>query len=101
MNVQGFVSQAINDKNFLLEACKHIPEEYLNKSDEGEKQGEESNPDIMGDLFFPAAQAMGVETTRDEVNAQFESQIKQLGGFAKMRFMVRLFKTMGKVKKGK
>ena len=89
MNVQEFVSQAINDKNFLLEACKHIPEEYLNKSDEGEKQGEESNPDIMGDLFFPAAQAMGVETTRDEVNAQFESQIKQLGGFAKRSVCLR------------
>ena len=105
MNAHEFVAKMINDKNFLLEACKLIPEEYLDKSSEGkqegQKEGETSNPDIFGELFFPAAQAMGIETTQEEINAEVEAQIKALGPFKKMSFMVRLFKTMGKAKKSK
>ena len=100
MNVQHFVSQIINDKAFLLEACRHIPAEMLDKSNEGVEQGDTSNPDVFADLFFPAAQAMGVDATHEQVNAEFQGQLRELGGFGKMRFMFRLIRTMAKVKKG-
>ena len=97
MQASEFVAKAIKDKAFLVEVCKHIPEEYL--------QEEGINQDDLGALmdhyFYDAATGMGYEFDADEFKAECDRQINGLSIFKKTRLILRFFKSLRKAGKGK
>ena len=101
MNVQEFVSKILKDKDFLYQVAMNVPEEYLRKPEEEEtkSENEESDPNIMAEMLLPGAKVLGVEATDEEFNDEFSRQLKALGAFSKIRFMMRFFKTLGKAAK--
>lgn len=84
MSASAFVSSIIKDKKFRNEVIANIPEELM-KEDEGSEGGEMDLAKFAG-ILNPAAKAMGYEFSDEELGAEFEKQIKQLGGFGKIKF---------------
>lgn len=99
MTTSEFVSKALDDKDFLVEVCKNIPDEMLQEEVE---QPEESNLGfLMGYYYYPATQAMGYEFDEAEFKAKCESQIGALQGFKKLKYVGRFFKSLKKAGKAK
>ena len=99
MTESEFISQALNDKAFLLEVCKNIPDEMLENKDD---QTEKKDPGLeMDDFFYEAAYAMGHDFDQDVFKAEFDRQLNALGGFTKLKFIGRFFRSLAKAGKGK
>ena len=100
MELGEFVSKAMNDRDFLLEVFKQIPDELVNEK--GAMPIAEDEKGQMGKVFgrycWPGAQAMGCTFTEDELVAECDRQFGELRGFAKVRFGARAFKVLGMAK---
>ena len=101
MNAAEFVSKATQDKDFLVEVFKHIPDELIaQQSAKAEAEGA-NQADTFATYLWPGAQAMGCDFSKEELLAECEKFFNGLGGFAKVKFVARFAKCMSKAGKGK
>jgi len=97
MQASEFVAKAIKDKAFLVEVCKHIPEEYLQEQD----IDQDNLGALMNHYFYDAARDMGYEFDADEFKSECERQINSLNNLKKTRYIFRFFKSLRKAGRGK
>ena len=102
MTASEFVSMSKEDKVFLVEICKNIPDEML--QEEVELPEEAKMGFLMDHYYYPASQAMGYEFDAAEFAAECDRQFATLEGFKKLKYFGRFFKSLrkaGKMKKKK
>ena len=101
MDVTEFVTKTMNDKAFMFEVFTHVPESTT-------EDGGPSNPNekgqmgiAFGRLCLPGAVALGCTFTEDELLTECDRQFNALAGFAKMRFVARMLKTLRMARPGR
>ncbi|MBQ9068355.1 MAG: hypothetical protein IJ131_04715 [Eggerthellaceae bacterium] len=99
MNAGEFVSKATQDKDFLVEVFKHIPDELLAEQTAKAEAGEANQADTCATYIWPGAQAMGCDFSKEELLTECEKFINGLGSLAKIRFVARFAKSMNKAGK--
>ena len=91
MMASEFVSKALNDKAFLVEVCKSIPEKLL------QKERSEERFDFgraVGECLYGASRAMGFGFDADEFATEWWRQVGVLKGSEKMRFTARFISSL-------
>ena len=103
MDVAGFISKFIKDKDFMYEVFTHVPPEEVDQfKGNGQSQNDAGDGQSFKDvahLCWYGAQAMGYGFTEEELTAEGDRQFGAMGGFAKFRFLLRMVKTYNKVAK--
>lgn len=99
MNAGEFVSKATQDKDFLVEVFKHIPDELLAEQKAKAEAGEANQADTFATYLWPGAQAMGCDFGKEALLKECEKFFNGLGGFAKLKFVARFAKSMNKAGK--
>ena len=103
MDVAEFISKFIKDKDFMYEVFTHVPPEEVDQTrSDGQSQNDNSDGESFKDvahLCSYGAKAMGYDFTEEELTAEGDRQLAAMGGFAKVRFLVRMAKTLNKATK--
>ena len=99
MTVSEFVSKVVNDKGFLLEVCKNIPDDLL--QEENQQTEGIGLARVMSRYYYAAAQAMGYGFDESDFEAECIRQIGAMKGFGKAKYIMRFFSTLSKTGKGK
>lgn len=104
MNEQEFVAKAYSDKAYMTEVLCAIPDDiWAELEAKGKQQQNQQNTDNLGETmceyFVPAAKEMGLSFDEAVLAAECESQIRALGGFAKLKFLGRFISAASKATK--
>ena len=98
MTISEFVTSVIKDRDFLLEVCKNIPDELLQE----EQQTESGHFGLaMAKYYYAASKAMGYDFDETAFGEECERQMNSMGGFAKVKYAGRFFRTLSKADKAK
>lgn len=75
MNTSEYVARALNDKKYLEDIVKHLPDAVVSKiqhDDDGQGMG--SPWQIMSYVLHAAAPSMGVEASEQQIEDECRSQ---------------------------
>ena len=106
MTPAEFASKALNDKKFLIDVCKNIPEEMIKEQQPENTDGlsEEEKAIRLGGLFAKyfgvAAQNMGYDFGEEELRDECVKGFTKMGLVKKLGFTVRFAKSLAKAGKG-
>ena len=99
MTISEFVSKVVNDKAFLLEVCKNIPDDMV--QEENQQTEGIGLARAMSRYYYAAVQAMGYGFDEGDFEAECIRQIGGMKGFSKAKYVMRFFSTLSKTGKGK
>lgn len=95
MNVTEYVSRALSDKDFLVDAFRHVPAESLQVQVPESDKGDIGK--VLTRYLWPLAQDMGYDFGEDELHEECERQAAALKGLAKVRLASRVVRSVTKV----
>lgn len=105
MTPKEFVTKTLTDKKYLIEVCRHIPDEMIKEQqpEANDDLSEEEKAIRLGSLFAKyfgaAAQDMGLGFGEDDIRDESIEQFKKMGFMKKLSFTVRFAKSLNKAGK--
>lgn len=94
MNVTEFVSRAMSDRHFLVEAFGHVPQESLQVQVPESERGDVGG--VLAKYLWPYAEDEGLAFTEDELRTECARQTESLKGLARVRLAGRIVKSVTK-----
>ena len=101
MDATELANKIFDDKGFLVEAFKHMPEDMVNKFSE-EHAGEEGIIcEMLGEYMMPYVEDEGLDISKEDIVSACEERYDKLNAFKIIGFGLYVAKSLSKAGFGK